>query len=165
MDAGSSPQGPLADPLPAGEITSPISPKMINWILEFGESHPYPNQDSVIFFKQPRDKPWKTVNLSLRHDVTHEAQILRRGFRRNRDTARRSLEKDNPLPLMPRIMPMQDISHDKPICNFLSFRPFFIFFVFLSYRKRRTFLHYLDDLDILKGNCKKSNWKLKYGKS
>jgi len=49
--------GPLANPLAAGEITSPISPQMINWILEFGESQPYPNQDSVIFFKQPRDKP------------------------------------------------------------------------------------------------------------
>ena len=94
-----------------------------------------------------------------------EAQILRRGFRPKRDTPRRSLGKNNPLPLMPRIIPMQHISHDKPICNFLSFKSFFMFIVFLSYRKRRTFLHYLDDLDILKGNRKKSNWKLKYRKS
>ena len=102
-------------------------------------------QDSVILFKQPRDEPWKSADLSLRHEVTHEAQILRRGFRPNRDTPRRSLEKDNPILLMPRIIPMQDISHDKPICNLLSFKSFFIFIVFLSYRKRRTFLQYLDD--------------------
>jgi len=74
-----------------------------------------------------------------------EAQILRRGFYPNRDTPRRSLQKDNPLPLIPPIMPMQDISHVKPICNFLSFKSFFMFIVFLSYKKRRTCLHYLDD--------------------